>query len=181
MTADRTSDLLCLAVEHLQQAIEDSHRGRQAFFDTDNTDTFRLVESELRKAYESLNRLGRTFYKANPSLPEDEIGRIRQILTHDYGTVDRDAIWRIVTADSPRLLRRLSRIRAPRRDLLRAATTGPPAGDVLHGHGTAYWKPILEEEFGRDELYCEHLNSGVAYRVSPCRIHIPTLRCDPRS
>jgi uncharacterized protein with HEPN domain len=116
VTADRIADLLSLAVEHLRYAIGYSDRGRQVFFDPDDPDTSRLVESELRKAYESLNRLGKAFYRSNPSLPEREIGRIRELLTHDYGDLDIEEVWRVATQEAPGLLRRLSRIRAPRRD-----------------------------------------------------------------
>jgi uncharacterized protein with HEPN domain len=116
VSADDPVHQLSLATEHLQQAIEYARRGRRVFFDPDNPDTSRLVESELRKAYEAMNRLGQPLYRANPALPEDEIGRVRQLLTHDYGDVILEEIWRVVTADAPTLLRQLTRVKPPRRD-----------------------------------------------------------------
>ncbi len=107
--AGRGPDLLSLAIEHLQSAVEYSRRGRRVFFDTTNPDTLLLVEAELRKAFESLNRLGDPFYHANPVLDRSQIARVRQLLTHDYASLDAPEIWRIVTEEAPRLLRRLAR------------------------------------------------------------------------
>jgi uncharacterized protein with HEPN domain len=112
MTEDRTRERLSLAIEHLQTAIEYSRRGRKVFFDTETPDTMRLVESELRKAYESLNRLGDSFYNSNPKMPRERIGEVRQALTHDYADVDPAELWRLVTVEATDLLRQLTRIRA---------------------------------------------------------------------
>jgi uncharacterized protein with HEPN domain len=114
VTDDRTRERISLAIEHLQIAIQYSRRGRVAFFDPDNPDTSRLVEGELRKAYESLNRLGDSFYNSNPAMPRTRIGEIRQALTHDYSDVDSDELWRLVTEEAPRLLRRLTRTKVPK-------------------------------------------------------------------
>jgi uncharacterized protein with HEPN domain len=116
VTADDPVHQHSLATEHLQQAIEYARRGKKVFFDPDNPDTARLVESELRKAYEAMNRLGQSIYRANPTLPEDEIGRVRQLLTHDYGDVILEEIWRVVTEEAPKLLRQLTRVKLPKRD-----------------------------------------------------------------
>jgi uncharacterized protein with HEPN domain len=114
VTQDRTRDRLSLSVEHLQNAVEYSRRGRSVFFDDSDPDTMRLVESELRKAYESLNRQGDSFFQLNPSLDRARIGETRQLLTHDYAEVDPEVLWRLVTEDAPRILRRLSRARLPK-------------------------------------------------------------------
>jgi uncharacterized protein with HEPN domain len=116
MTADDPVHQLSLAIEHLQQAIEYSRRGKKVFFDPENPDTSRLVESELRKAYEAVNRLGQPLFRANPSLPEDEISRVRQLLTHDYGDVILEEVWRTVSEKAPNLLRRLTKLKLPKRD-----------------------------------------------------------------
>jgi uncharacterized protein with HEPN domain len=114
VTDDRTRERLSLTIEHLQTSIEYSRRGRKVFFDADNPDTMRLVESELRKAYESLNRLGDSFYNSNPKMPRERIGEARQALTDDYADVDPAELWRLVPAEAPDLLRQLTRIRVPR-------------------------------------------------------------------
>ncbi|MCI4330493.1 MAG: hypothetical protein L3K19_01420 [Thermoplasmata archaeon] len=116
MTADDPAHQLSLATEHLQQAIEYARRGKKVFFDPEDPDTSRLVESELRKAFEAMNRPGQPLYRANPAPPELEIGRVRRLLTHDYGDVILEGIWRTVTDDAPTLLRQLSRVRLPKRD-----------------------------------------------------------------
>jgi uncharacterized protein with HEPN domain len=113
MTEDRTRERVSMGIEHLENAIEYSHRGRSQFFDPENPDTQRLVEGELRKAYEALNRLGDPFYNSNPSIPREEIARVRQLLTHDYADADPGVIWRIVTQEAPPLLRRLLKAKTP--------------------------------------------------------------------
>jgi len=109
VSSDRTTERLALAIEHLQNAIEYSRRGRNLFLDSENPDTRRLTEGELRKAFESLNRLGDGFFHSNPTLDRDWIGGVRQLLTHDYVEVDPVALWKLVHEDAPRLLRRLVR------------------------------------------------------------------------
>jgi len=111
VTEDRSRERLSLAIEHLQNAIEYSRRGRSVFFDTEDPDTQRLVEAEMRKAFESLNREGDRFFHENPSLDRSRIAEVRQSLTHDYADVDPAELWRMVTEEAPRLLRRLTRAR----------------------------------------------------------------------
>lgn len=114
MTAGRSRDRLALAVEHLQNALAYSRRGREVFFDPASPDTQRLVEGELRKAFESLNRQGDPFFHANPSLDRAWVGKTRQFLTHDYAEIEPQQIWRLVTEEAPRLLRQLARAKMPK-------------------------------------------------------------------
>lgn len=114
MTSDRTTERLALSIEHLQNAVEYSRRGREVFLDSENPDTRRLVEGELRKAFESLNRQGDAFFHANPTLDRDWIGGVRQLLTHDYAEVAPGVLWKLVSEDTPRLLRRLVRAAVPK-------------------------------------------------------------------
>jgi uncharacterized protein with HEPN domain len=113
VTEDRSRDRLALAIEHLQNGVEYSRRGRAVFFEDSDPDTRRLVEGELRKAFESLKRLGDGFYHANPTLDRERIGAIRQLLTHDYSDVEPEQLWRMVSIEAPRLLRRLARAQLP--------------------------------------------------------------------
>jgi uncharacterized protein with HEPN domain len=83
---------LALGIEHLQIALQYVERGRRTYFDESNFDTQRLIESELRKAFESLSRLGPSFWHGNPTLPRDRIGEVRQLLTHDYAGGDADEV-----------------------------------------------------------------------------------------
>jgi len=109
----RTRERYSLAVEHLQNAVEYARRGRTVFLDPEDPDTRRLVESELRKALESLNRQGSGFFQANPGLDRARIGELRQLLTHDYAEVAPEELWRLVTEEAPRILRRLARAKLP--------------------------------------------------------------------
>ncbi|MFZ0699933.1 MAG: HepT-like ribonuclease domain-containing protein [Thermoplasmata archaeon] len=112
--ADRSEVYLARAIEHLRKGLRYAERGRRVYFDPRNPDTYLLVESELRKAFESLNRLGRAFWKANPMIPRDRIGEIRQLLTHDYTDVDPTLLWGIVAQEARPLLRRLARAKTPK-------------------------------------------------------------------
>jgi uncharacterized protein with HEPN domain len=70
---------------------------------------FLLVEGELRKGFESLDRLGRSFFRSNPSFRRDRIGEIRQQLTHDYVEIDREFVWNVAHDEAPVLIRQLTR------------------------------------------------------------------------
>jgi len=107
----RNPAYLSLGIQHLQIALRYAERGRRVFFDENNPDTALLVEGELRKAYDSLNRLGASFWSANPRVPRDRIGKTRQLLTHDYAGVERGEIWRIVSQDARPLLHALTKAR----------------------------------------------------------------------
>jgi uncharacterized protein with HEPN domain len=114
--ADANRANLALGLEHLRRALRYADRGRKMFFDAEIPDTFLLVEGELRKAYESLNRLGRSFWTANPALPRDRIGEMRQLLTHEYVEVDRTIVWRMAHGEGGPLLRRLAKAKIPKEE-----------------------------------------------------------------
>jgi uncharacterized protein with HEPN domain len=109
----RNPAYLSLGIQHLQIALRYAERGRRVFFDEMDPDTSRLVEAELRKAYESINRLGDSFWNSNPRVPRDRIGKTRQLLTHDYAGIERDEVWRIVSEDARPLLHLLMKAKLP--------------------------------------------------------------------
>ena len=111
MIEERSRERVSLGMEHLENAIEYSHRGRSKFFEPENPDTQRLVEGELRKAYEALNRLGDSFYNSHPSISREEVAKVRQLLAHDYTDADPDVVWKIVTRAAPPLLRKLLKVK----------------------------------------------------------------------
>jgi uncharacterized protein with HEPN domain len=108
--------LLALAVEHLRAAVRYARRGRRVFFSASDPDSFLLTEAELRKGFESLNRMGAAFRAANPKVDWERVGEIRQELTHDYAALDREHVWTMATLDAPQILHRLSRAKLPRTD-----------------------------------------------------------------
>jgi uncharacterized protein YutE (UPF0331/DUF86 family) len=105
---------VALAVEHLREAVRYSQRGKTTYSDPNNPDTLRLIESELRKAFETLNRLRDTFWNANPRIDRSRVGEIRQMLTHDYVEVDGEILWRIVSREVRPLLKSLLRAKIPK-------------------------------------------------------------------
>lgn len=102
------------ALDHLRAAVRYASRGREVFFNSEIPDTFLLVESELRKAYESLNRLGQSFYAANRRFDRERIGTVRQLLTHDYADVDKALIWKVAQDEAPDLIHLLARAKIPK-------------------------------------------------------------------
>jgi hypothetical protein len=105
---------LSLGIEHLQIAPHYAGRGRKGHFDEQNLDTPRLVESEFRKAYESIHRLGPSFWYANSARPRSRVGEIRQLLTHDHAGVDAEEVGKLAIQEAGPLLRRLAKSRVPR-------------------------------------------------------------------
>jgi uncharacterized protein with HEPN domain len=105
---------VALGIEHLEAAVRFGQLGKRAFFADQSPIVFVAVESELRKAYESLNKLGRSVRRANPGRPFDRIAEIRRVLTHDYAGVDREDVWKIVTQVAPSLLRQLAKTKLPK-------------------------------------------------------------------
>lgn len=97
------------ALEHLRAAVKYASRGKEVFFDSEVPDTSLLVEGELRKAFESLNRLGASFYQVNPKFDRERVGEVRQQLTHEYADVEREFLWRVVRDEVPVLIRLLTR------------------------------------------------------------------------
>jgi uncharacterized protein with HEPN domain len=102
------------ALEHLREAVSYSQRGKATYSSPNNPDTRRLVESELRKAFETLNRLADSFWNANPRIDRARVGEIRQMLTHDYVDVDPQVLWRIASSEVPPLLKSLLRAKIPK-------------------------------------------------------------------
>ena len=52
---------------------------------------------------EASKRLSAEFKASTPHIEWKPIAGTRDILIHDYGTVDLDAIWKIITEDLPKL------------------------------------------------------------------------------
>ena len=105
---------VALALEHLREAVRYSQRGKSVYMNPVDPDTRRLVESELRKAFETLNRLGDSFWNANQRIDRLRTGEIRQMLTHDYVDVDHEVLWRIVSREVPPLIKSLLRSKVPK-------------------------------------------------------------------
>ena len=105
---------LALGVEHLKKAIGYASRGKTDFFDEDDSVLAVAVEAELRKAFESLNRLGQSFWIANPDIKRYRIHELRQLLTHDYTEASREVVWDVATEEAPPILRRLTKAKVPK-------------------------------------------------------------------
>ena len=59
---------------------------------------------------EAVKRLSDDFRLRNPNVPWKKIAGLRDVLIHEYDTVDAEEVWRTVTADLPGLIRDLERL-----------------------------------------------------------------------
>lgn len=53
---------------------------------------------------EAFRRLSLEFREEHPEIPYSKVIGMRNRLTHDYGKVDLDVVWRVIKTDIPELL-----------------------------------------------------------------------------
>ena len=82
-------------------------RGRDAFFDEDETNY--LAASQLIVNFDDFatNRLPTVVRKALPDIPWSAIGRTRNILAHNYLAAKREIVWEAISGELPGLIRRI--------------------------------------------------------------------------
>jgi uncharacterized protein with HEPN domain len=90
---------------HIQECIvrieEDVHGGRRAF-DASHTIQYAVIRN-LQVLAESTKRLSATLKDAHSSINWAGIAGFRNLLVHDYFSVDLDVVWQIVREDLPAL------------------------------------------------------------------------------
>ncbi len=59
---------------------------------------------------EAVNRLSDDFKKANPDIPWQIIKGFRNILVHEYDSLDYDLIWETINNELPKLIIQLNNI-----------------------------------------------------------------------
>lgn len=62
---------------------------------------------------EAVKRLSDDFRLKNPSVPWRQVAGLRDVLIHEYDTVDAEEVWRTVAFDLPELIRVLEQIQPP--------------------------------------------------------------------
>ena len=67
--------------------------------------TCAAVERQIIIIGEAANRLGETTRTQTPTIPWNDIVRMRHLVVHHYGKVRADELWQVVVRDAPTLLR----------------------------------------------------------------------------
>ena len=80
--------------------------GREGF--VANTMMQSAVVHELEVIGEATKALTREFREAHPQIPWKGMAGLRDILVHDYDSIDVDEVWHVVETDIPRLKRELA-------------------------------------------------------------------------
>lgn len=88
-------------------------RGQAAFFDVRTPEIRDATELRILHFTESATKLGKSFRRANPLLPWEELERLRNDLVHEYPEVKAERVWRFLNDDLPILVSKLRRARFP--------------------------------------------------------------------
>lgn len=66
-----------------------------------------MVERRIEIIGEAANRLSDTFRTANPEIPWRKIIGQRNVMAHNYDSIDHERIWSLITTSLPKLLEQL--------------------------------------------------------------------------
>jgi uncharacterized protein with HEPN domain len=67
----------------------------------------RAVERSIEIIGEAARGVSKTFKEAHPEIPWQPIMSQRHVLAHEYGEIDDERIWRVVSVHIPELIRLL--------------------------------------------------------------------------
>jgi len=62
---------------------------------------------------EAVKRLSEPFRAQNPDVPWRKVAGLRDVLIHEYDTVDVEEVWRTVSVDLPEIILKLERLVPP--------------------------------------------------------------------
>jgi uncharacterized protein with HEPN domain len=77
---------------------------------TDDEDLRMIVERRVQIIGEAAKRVSRDFQEAHPEIPWRKIAGQRNVLVHEYGEIQDDLMWKLVTVSIPELIRQLEPI-----------------------------------------------------------------------
>lgn len=105
-------DLITLTalVEHLTHAHDDALDYRSAEDLADHRIAFNSVAMEIIQSQECANRLSETTISAAPNLPWNVLRAIRNIIVHEYGAIDSQALYDTAIYDLPGLIAQLQEL-----------------------------------------------------------------------
>jgi uncharacterized protein with HEPN domain len=65
------------------------------------------VERKIEIIGEAARKVARDFQQAHPEIPWAKIAGQRHVLAHDYGRIEHDRLWNVVTVHIPELITQL--------------------------------------------------------------------------
>lgn len=94
--------------ERIRRITASASAGREAFFfSTEKQDS---ILHNLQLLGESVRRISVDLKERHPEVPWREIAAFRNVVVHDYLSLDLDLVWQIVTDRIPELRRQIERI-----------------------------------------------------------------------
>jgi len=104
------SDALYLVdiVERIRRIQTSASEGREMFFSS--TEKQDSILHNLRLLGESVRRISGDLKERHPEVPWREIAAFRNVVVHDYLSLDLGLVWKIVTDRVPELHRQIERI-----------------------------------------------------------------------
>ena len=110
MTPSLESDRILLAhiFECVERVQEYTHGDQQTFVELHIVQD--AVVRNLQTLAESTQRLSESLKNTEPDIPWRKIAGFRNALTHDYITLDLDAIWQVIENDLAPLTEALERM-----------------------------------------------------------------------
>jgi len=104
MPRDRSDAALLLDMLQAAEAV-DRYTAGKSQADFLNDEILRsAVERKLEIIGEACRKVSKDFQTKNAQIPWTKISATRHILAHDYGDVNYDIIWQIVTVYVPQLI-----------------------------------------------------------------------------
>ncbi|MCI4319219.1 MAG: DUF86 domain-containing protein [Thermoplasmata archaeon] len=100
-------------------------RGKALFFDLRYPELRDAVELRILHFTETATKLGSSFREANPRLPWESLGAVRNDLVHEYAEIKAEKVWRFVREDLPGLVAKLRRARFSRDDVAEGRAPRP--------------------------------------------------------
>lgn len=103
----RDQTTLIRLLEHLDYAVEDASAAHSADELYADRMRFNSVVEELTQVQECAKRLSDDCRATMPDLPWNELRALRNILVHEYDSIDADSLYATATRDAPELAERL--------------------------------------------------------------------------
>lgn len=91
-------DILAMIAE-----IENATKGMAYQDFMENRTAYRAVERDFEIIGEAVKRLSPEFKQARPEVPWQDIAGFRDVLIHDYATVNAATVWDTLGQDIPKL------------------------------------------------------------------------------
>lgn len=90
--------------------------GKASFYDLRTPEFRDAAELRALQFTETGTKVGRSFRRANPLIPWEDLDQLRNDLAHEYPEVKADKVWKLIHDDLPVIMGRLEHARYPGED-----------------------------------------------------------------